>query len=196
MGLLQDLGVAPGTVKADDVEKNMASGGLPPEGVHHAVLEGAEGPSEGRNGHKLTFKIIAGPGEGTTVEDVLWRPKGADAKKDKAIVNRTLVFGSRLGLLKRDRDGNLAEVEGKYGFGDCLGAACFIEIRHEEEEYQPKDKDGRPHGGLKKIKKAKLTFEGVLSPDDKKCKDVPKGNAAALPIGKPAGPPKDTLDDL
>ena len=199
MGLLQELGVAGGPPpRIDDIEKQMASGGLCPEGVHHAVLDGVgEIPGcEGR-GWKLTFKILAGPGEGSVVSDKLWKPKGDDAAKDKKTANRILLYGHRLGLLKRGDGGSLTEVEGKHDFNDCYGAACFIEVRHVEEEYDEKDKDGRLTGKKKHIKKAELTWEGLLSPDDKKCKDVPRGKAPPPgSIGKPSGGPAAKKDDF
>lgn len=200
MGLLNELGLpAGGAVNINDVAREVAAGGLVPEGVHHAILEsvGSIPNAEGR-GWKMTFKVVAGPGKDETVEDVVWKPKGDDAKKDKAVANRTLIFAHRLGLV--DEKG--VEKPGKYGFADCLGAPCFIEVKHEDETYKPKDKDGKEIGVTRVIKKAKLTFEGVLSPDDKKCKDVPK--AANLPaassIGKPAAagaaPAKDQYADI
>lgn len=196
MGLLNELGfTAPPSI--GDAEKQMSSGGLPPEGVHHAVLEGVGGiPNAEGRGWKMNFKILAGPGKDMVVEDVVWKAKGDDAKKDARVNNRILIYAHRLGLLKKlIKDGKevAVEVEGKHEFGDCLGAPCFIEVRHEDEEYE---KNGKKHT----IKKAKLTFEGVLSPDDKKVKDVPK--AANLPpaasVGKPAGAAakKDDFGDL
>lgn len=183
MGLMNELGLAPGSVNIDDVQKQMAAGGLVPEGVHHAVLEtaGAIPNADGR-GWRLTFKVIAGAGDGGTVEEALWKPKGDDEKKDAKTRNRVLMFGHRLGLVKRDKDGKLVEVEGKHDFCDCLGAPCFIEVKHEDEEWE---KDGKKRS----IKKAKLTFEGVLSPDDKRVKDVPKAKNIPVPsaVGQPAG---------
>lgn len=197
MALLAELGVNGGDVNIGDIEKKMASGDLPPEGVHHAVLTQV-GPipnSDGR-GWKLTFEIIAGPGKGATVEEVLWKPKGENEKKDATTRNRVLLFGHRLGLLKRvtGRDGKDAteEVEGKHDFCDCLGATCFVELVHEKRKYEVK-------GVEKEITEAKLTFAGLLSPDDKKVKDVPKasgGAAAAAVSGKAAVKPADNLADI
>lgn len=201
MGLLADLNVNPADVSLGDIEKGMQSGDLPPEGVHHAVLT-AVGPipnCDGR-GWKMTFEILAGPGKGATVEDVLWKPKGDDEKKDAKTRNRILLFGHRLGLLKKvTKDGKevTEEVAGKHDFCDCLGATCFIEVQHEQEEYT---KDGKK----RQITKAKLTFNGLLSPDDKKVKDakVPTATGAAVQAaaGKAGGAgqqkPKDNYDGL
>ncbi len=200
MSLLKDLGFDTGEVDIGDAEKKLASGGLPPEGVHHAILEGAGGiPNADGRGWKLVFKIVAGPGEGATVEEALWRPKGDDESKDKKTRNRVAIFAHRLGLLKKVQKGGkevAVEVEGKNDFCDCLGAACFLDVKHEDEEYE---KDGKK----RTIKKAKLTFEGVLSPDDKRVKDVPKAKnlaAAQAGVGKPAGvgsgKPADSYADL
>lgn len=196
MGLLNELGMtAPPSIS--DAEKQMASGGLPPEGVHHAVLEAVGGiPNADGRGWKMTFKIIAGPGKDMSVEDIVWKAKGDDAKKDARVNNRILIYAHRLGLLKKVNDASgkevAVEVEGKHEFSDCLGAPCFIELKHEDEEYE---KNGKKHS----IKKAKLTFEGVLSPDDKKVKDVPKaGNVpAASSVGRPGGAAKkDDFGDI
>lgn len=197
MGLLAELGIDGGAVNIGDIEKQMASGGLPPEGVHHAVLDAAGPiPNAAGRGWKLTFKIIAGPGAGEQVEEVLWKPKGDDAKKDARIRNRITLFAHRLGLLKKvtgpDGKESAVEVEGKHDFCDCLGAACFVDVKHEEREYE---KDGKKH----KIKEAKLSFEGCISPEDKRVKDVPKAGSATVAsaaLSRPAPAPKDNLADL
>lgn len=198
MSLLADLGLAPGGAPPiSDIEKKMASGDLPPEGVHHAVLTNV-GPipnAEGR-GWKFTFEILAGVGKGVTIEEVLWKPKGEDAKKDATTRNRVLLFGHRLGLLKKvvvDGKEASAEVEGKHDFCDCLGAVTFIELKHEERSYE--DEKSKT---TKKIKEAKLTFNGLLSADDKKVKGVAtaSGATAAAVASKPAATPKDNLADL
>jgi hypothetical protein len=179
MSLLADLGLKPADVNLDDVEKGMAGGSLPPEGVHHAVLLTA-GPipnADGR-GWKFEFEIVAGPGKGAVIEEALWKPKGDDPKKDAVTQRRVLLFGHRLGLLKKVKGAGgkdeTVEVEGKHDFCDCLGTTCFIKIKHEEEKYEK-------NGVEKKIKKAKLEFAGLLAPDDKEVKGVPvaSGNAAA-----------------
>ncbi len=178
MGLLAELGFADTTAapSIDEAAKAMSSGGLPPEGVHFAVLNGYRGiqAHNGNKGHELSFLIVGGPGDGAKVEDAIWNPNpDQDDKKRGTSQRRMIIFGHRLGLLARDGSGRAIEVPGKHSFADCLGATCFIEVKHEEEEYE---KDGKK----RKIMKAKLTFEGVLSPDDKKCKDVAKG---AVPAG-------------
>jgi hypothetical protein len=184
MSFLDELGIAPGTVKASDVADQMSKGSAPPDGVYHAVLEAAGNiPNAEGRGSKLVFKIIAGPWEGYEVDEALWKPKGDDPKKDARVKNRNLIFGHRLGLLTRDSADNFVQVAGKHSFADCLGAPCFIELRQEEESYQ---KDG----ATKKITKAKLTFEGVLDPADKKCASVPKGTAHAGAGGTAAPPQK------
>lgn len=187
MGLLNDLGVSAADLPPiSDIEKKMASGDLPPEGIHHAVLTSV-GPipnCDGR-GWKMNFEIIAGPGKGATVEEVLWKPKGENEKNDATTRNRILLFGHRLGLLKKVKgaDGKDAtqEVDGKHDFCDCLGVTTFIELVHEKEKYEKNGKE-------KEITKAKLTFNGLLSADDKKVKDVAKaaGGAGAAAVSKAA----------
>jgi hypothetical protein len=64
-------------------------------------------------------------------------------------------------------------------------------VQHEEREYS---KDGK----TRKITDAKLTFNGLLSPDDKKVKDIAKATgAAASAAGKAAASkPKDNYESL
>lgn len=199
MGLFDKIGIAPGqpgapTTNVTEIEKQMAAGGLAPEGVHHAILDAVGAiPGCDNRGWKLTFLIVAGAGNGMRVEETLWKPKGdGDEKKDGKVRNRILLFGHRLGLLKRDGNGNLVEIEGKYDFGDCIGATCFIEVKHEEEEWTPPGKTVAV-----KMKKAKLTFDGVLSPEDKRCKDVPKASGlAAAAAGAGAAAKRDDFGKL
>lgn len=209
MGLLAELGVKPSDVNISDIEKQMEGNGLPPEGIHHAVLTTAGGiPNADGRGWRLTFEIIAGPGKGMTVEEALWKPKGDDAKKDQKTRNRVLLFGHRLGLMKKVKDPatgkeSSVEIEGKHDFCDCLGATTFVELQHEEEKY---DKGGVE----RKITKAKLTFHGLYDADEKKVKDaiaagklavaggaaVAASKAAALAGGGAAGGGAVTKDQL
>lgn len=205
MGLLAELGFNDTAAPSiDDAAKAVANGGLPPEGVHFAVLNGYRGvaANTGSKGDELSFQILGGPGDGAKVEEVIWKPsESQDDKRRGMSQRRFIIFAHRLGLLGRDASGKAVEIPGKHGFQDCLGQTCFIEVKHEEEEYE---KEGK----RKKITKAKLTFEGILSPDDKKCKDIPKGDVpagagvAAGGAGAGAagangsGKPKDNFSDL
>jgi hypothetical protein len=204
MGLLNELGVKPGEVCMEDVEKKLAGGDLPPEGLHHAVLRTVGGipGCEGR-GWLLTFEILAGPGKGMTVEERLWKPKGENEKKDATARNRILLFGSRLGLFVKvkgtDGKETVAEAPGKHELCDCLGATCFIEVQHVEEEYEK-------NGTKKKITKGQLTFNGIFSAEDKKVKEanppVPKASstaaqqAVAAATAGAGSAKKDTFGDL
>jgi Fe2+ or Zn2+ uptake regulation protein len=201
MGLLNDLGVSASDLPPiSDIEKKMASGDLPPEGVHHAVVT-AVGPipNTDNRGWKFNFEIIAGVAKGATVEEVLWKPKGENEKSDATTRNRILLFGHRLGLLKKVKDASgkeaTAEVEGKHDFCDCLGATAFIEVVHEKEKYEKNGKE-------KEITKVKLTFNGLLSPDDKKVKGVvtagagTAAEAAKIAATKAAAKPKDNFEQL
>lgn len=207
MSLLAELGVTNvAEVDLNEVDKKMSAGDVPPEGIHHAVLQ-TVGPipnCEGR-GWKMTFEILAGAGKGAVVEEALWKPKGDDAKKDATTKNRVLMFMHRLGLLKKvtGPDGKevTQEIAGKHDFCDCLGTTTFIEIQHVDEEYTKNDQK-------RTIKKAKLTFGGLLAADDKKVKEaiaagklvVASGAAvtaaASRSAGQPAGGKKDDFGDL
>lgn len=193
MSLLAELGIGD-EVNIGDVEKKLASGDLPPEGVHHAVLTqvGAIPNADGR-GWKMTFEIIAGPGKGAQIEEVLWKPKGDDEKKDAKVKNRVLLFMHRLGLLVTvpGGEGKAVPAPGKHDFCDCLGATTFIEIKHEKREFEGKN-------GKREITEARITFGGLLAADDKKCKDVPKasGQAAAAAVSGKAAAATKAKDDL
>lgn len=194
MSLVAELGME--DVDLGAAESAIASGGLPPVGVHHAVLDGVRefAANSGTKGRELTFKIIAGPGKGCEVEDAVFLPHdGQDEEKKKTTKNKLAIAMHRLGLLKKvkgpDGKDKTVAVEGKSDFLDCIGTTCFIEVKHVMRKYQDKS------GADQEIKEAKLTFEGILSPDDKKCKDVPRGTAPA-PSSRPAAKPADNFDDL
>lgn len=200
MGLLAELGFD-GGVNIAEAEKQAEGFSLPPEGIHHAILEGASTAPDGQSWH-LTFKIIAGPAEGMTVKETVWKPKGDDEKKDKTTRSRAALFAHRLGLLKKVvKDGVEVgvEVEGKHDFCDCYGAACFIDVKHKPSPKKVNgvvvnDALGKPVMMVWPV----LSFEGVLKPDDKRVKDVPKAakipavSAGAVGGGKPA----DNFGDL
>lgn len=196
MGLMQELGIAGGTVDVDAVEKRMEAGGLCPEGIHHAVLDaaGVKQIDGVKRGYELTFRVLAGPGAGSEVKEIVWLPKGEDAKKDQTATDRLLTFAIKLGVLKAERkDGKTVGVEipGRSDFCDVLGAECFIDVHHEEREF-----DGK--SGRKKIKEAKLTFRpGVLTMNDPTCAKIPRGKPG--PVGQSGAAnakPKDNFDTL
>lgn len=192
--LMQDLDL--GNTNPDAVEQSMASGGLAPEGKHHAVLNGCREvqANSGSVGRELTFRILAGPGAGQDVRETVWITSDPKAK------NRRVLFMHRLGLLKKvaAEGGKSAYVpaEGKTDFMDCLGAECVIDVKHEEDTWTDK-KTGKPRTGTKAV----LSFEGVLSLDDKRCADVPRGKPgaaqAAVATAAAAGAKaKDDFSDL
>lgn len=182
---------------AAEVESAMRAGPVPPEGLHHAALVGFREvqANSGSHGRELTFKILAGPGKGFEVRDTLWSPSGKSAESDGRARNRMRIFAHRLGLLKKvalpDGTTKYVAVEGKTDFLDVYGAACVIEVKHEEREYT--DKGGK----LKKVTDARLAFEGVLALDDDRCKAVPRGDAAAAVAAVTApAPAADEYADL
>jgi hypothetical protein len=203
MSLLDDLKIDDAAkVNMAEEQERMASGGLCPKGVHQAVLDAASQLILGgeKRGYKLTFKVLAGPGKDLTAEDVVWLPKGENEATDKKLKTRALMYGSRLGLIKVVKHSSGIEVpapiEGKTDFCDCLGQIAFIDVIHEEETWE---KDGKQRSAMK----AKLAYEGVLKPDDKKVTNVPRASSAQLaasassptPSQKPAAA-KDNYADL
>ena len=180
MGLLNDLGIG-GDFDIAESEKRMESGGLAPEGIHHAVLNGAsEKQIDGaKRGFDLVFQILAGPGEGMTVKETVWLPKGEDAKKDQTTKDRFVRFGLHLGLFQEVLQGGKripTEIPNKHSFMDCLGAQCFIDVTHEEREWK---KDGQAKG--KMIKEAKLSFRpGLFLMTDPQCSKIARASGAAV----------------
>jgi len=188
--LLKDLELT--GVDPDAVEASMASGGLVPEGIHHAALSGCREvqANSGSEGRELTFKVLAGPGAGLEVKETLWISADPKAK------SRRILFMHKLGLLRKVAAGDRNQyvpVEGRHDFTDCLGAECLIDVRHVEDTWTDK-KSGKE----RKANKAELTFGGVMGLDDPRGKDVPRGKpgagkaaAAAAPAGQ-----KDDFGDL
>lgn len=185
MSLMSELKGTIANKKANDVETAMTNGGLPPEGIHHAMLKGAREVTtkSSATGREMVFVILAGPAKGQEVKDTLW-----NSDKDAAI-NRKILFAHRLGLLRKVGSGTDARYEQadpkKQDFNDVRGAVVFIEVVHEEYE---KEKGG-------KGKSARLSFEGIIPPDDKRVKGIPTGSGPGNPptagavAGNPSNPP-------
>lgn len=185
MSLMSELTPAIKNKKANDIDQAMTNGGLPPEGIHYAQLKGSRDveAKSGSTGRELVFTILAGPGKGQEVKDTLW-----NSDKD-ASTNRKILFAHRLGLLKKVGTGDDATYvqadPKKQNFLDVRGACVFIEVIHEEYE---KDKGG-------KGKSARLSFEGIINPDDKRTKGIPTGSGPGNPptagavAGNPSNPP-------
>lgn len=177
------------TVDADAVEQSMQSGGLPPEGLHHAVLAGCREvqANSGSVGRELVFRILAGPGSGLEVKEALWISSDPKAK------NRRVLFMHRLGLLKKVQNGDkhiYVPIEGISDFTHRLGAECVVDLKHVEEEWEDKK------GQKRKTMKAQLSWEGVLPLDDKRCKDVKRAAAGAAKQAIAATPPAAKKDDF
>lgn len=186
MALFDELNLTPNVI-ADEVEKSMSMGNVVPEGMYHAILDGARSIStnSGKGGRELTFRIVAGPCAGMVVKDAIWfadPDKLAQMKADPnfkdpattSTINRNRIFAHRLGLLTLVQvDGNpnvktYKQAEGKYDYTDVMGAQCVIDVINEEEEYT--DKTGKK----RKIMKSKLKFKGVYGLDEKETAKVVK----------------------
>jgi hypothetical protein len=173
MALLDDLRLNEG-VDADELEKRMQGGGIPPEGMHHAYLDGYREctANTGTKGHEMTFKILGGPAAGMVVKETVWAPKGEDEEKDKKARDKLRLYGHRLGLLKKvttNGKSTYVAAEGKSDFIHCMGAEVIIDVMHEDDEYTNKQ------GKAVKAKKARLTYEGVIGLDDKRAATVKRG---------------------
>lgn len=197
MGLLDRLGVDLDKTNAKELEDAMKGNGLPAIGLHHAVLDGVrevDPTTNTQGGFELRFKIVGGPSKGSEVKEVLWITEKEKAK------NRVLMFMHRLGLLSKvQKNGqeHYVPVPGKSELHQCIGVECVIDVgEHETREHQGK-----------KYTDAKLSFEGVLKLDDKRCEKVPRGTpGATTPSAQAAGggaqvPPgkqvaQQTFDDI
>jgi hypothetical protein len=163
MGILNDLQGYAENVNPDELDKKMSSGMLPPEGLHHAYLNGQRActANSGSHGYELTFKILGGTHKGAEVKETLW---ASDKEQGK---NRMMIFAHRLGIFTKVTEAGKSvykPVEGKSDFIDCLGTEVIIDVKHEKWE-----KDGK--SGTKAI----LTFEGIMSLDDKRAAKVERG---------------------
>jgi len=203
MALFDDLKLNTDSNDADATERNVAEP-YPQEGLHHAVLNGHREitANSGSRGREMTFLILAGPSKGKSVKETLWlsNPDDDDAKATKK-AERGRLFAHRLGLLRKTKrkvvvNGKEVEksvyepVEGKTDFLHCIGADVLIDVELEDDTYEAKDKPGK----MIKTKRARLTYEGLVPLDDKRGKDVPRGNpaevaAGVLPAGGGASPP-------
>jgi hypothetical protein len=198
MGLLDRLGVDLEKTNAKELEDGMKGNGLPAIGLHHAVLEGCremDPTTNTQGGFELRFKIIGGPSKGCEVKEAVWISEKGKAKQ------RVLLFMSRLGMLdKVEKNGqtHYLPVPGKTELTHCLGAEVVIDVG---------DHETREHAG-KKYTDARLSFEGVLRLDDKRCEKVARGKAgeavtvASTTTGAVGGgqaasvPAQQTFDDI
>ena len=171
MSLYASLGISDdelSNLNPDQVEKDVELGGVIPEGKYHALLTGVckKDAKSGSEGTEFEFHILAGPFKGQIIKDAIWKTDKAKGK------NRILLFAHRLGLLaSKDVNGKKQYVpaEGKADWPDCRLTACIIDVII--EEYEMTDKvTQKPNG--KKGKANRLAFEGVLTLDDPRCKDV------------------------
>lgn len=182
MSVLDEIG----DNSADGVEERTRSGGILPEGLYHARLNGAkeiESKAKGTPGYELTFVVTAGPFSGAEVTDTLWR---TDHQRSK---DRIKLFAHRLGLLKKSADGKTyVPAEGKSAFLDVLDTPTVIEVAHEQDQHDPNKKWVR------------LAYCGVHDPADAEVKKLlaaggkrpakkDDGKAAAGSGGKPADKP-------
>jgi len=195
MSVLDRLGVDLEKTNAKELEDSMKGNGLPAIGLHHAVLDGCRevAANSGSTGYELRFKILGGPAKGLEVKETLWVTEKEKGK------NRVLLFAHRLGMLSKvakNGQEHYLPVAGKSEFSHCLGAEVVIDVgEHETREHQGK-----------KYTDAKLSFEGVLKLDDKRCEKVARGVAgvttptqaggAATPAPAAKVPVQQSFDDI
>ncbi len=148
----------------DQVERQMASGGIIPAGYYRARLDGAMPVTSKQNqtpGWEMTFTVLTGDHDGATVQDTMW------VSDKPQSINRALLFQHRLGVIRRNAEtGKFERVPGVTDFRDVIGAEVIIHVKH--EEYDRKD------GG--KGVALRLEFNGIYATNDAK---------AAEKVGKP-----------
>ncbi len=164
------------TYDANGAEERMKFGGLLPPGKYPAILIGAKrGTSKEKETPfwDLTFSITGGAFKGSEVNDKIYITDNSKSK------DRLVIFGHRLGLLKKKEDGSgYVKVEGKTDLTDCIDTVCVIETILEPDQKDPNKKWVR------------LAFGGVFTPDDPagKEKGEKKSEPAKAASGdKPAG---------
>lgn len=126
----------PGEFNADQVEKEIAAGGLIPIGRYHAALVKAEEkPAGGYPKTELEFEILSGQFAGRKVRRDLFH-NGDDAEKDKRAKNELIHFSVKLGVMTKLPDGHggntYAYVQGMTDFVDAIQTECVLEIHHEK----------------------------------------------------------------
>lgn len=143
------------------------SGGRLPDGRYHVRLDGVKPVStpKGGTGEELTLTVIGGPHAGNEIRETLWDSDKPAGKK------RLVLFGARLGLLVRGEGAKFTKAKDKYGFGDCLGNECIVEVK--AEKYTKKD------GGQGEA--LRVTFAGIWSVGDPEVKSVAKGKGGNVP---------------
>jgi hypothetical protein len=137
----------------DDVDRAFGGSILPEPGVYAATLIGVRDviARSGLTGTELTFRISDGTYAGAEVRDTLWH------SMHRKVEMRHALFAHRLGLTTVSQ-GRYQLAPGKRTFADCIGTPVLIDVRH--DEYQRADgSTGR---------RAILSFEGILSPNDPK----------------------------
>jgi len=178
--LMESLGITSAelsTMNPDRVEKEMASGGVLPDGLYHVQLIGVERKSsaKGTSGWGMEYEVLGGPFRGAKIEDTIWL---SDKTK-----NRSTIFGNRMGLLVEQppvngqRQWRLAT--GISGWTDLRGWVGFIDVV--TEEYEINDKvTGKPTG--RKGKSNRVTFDGIYGEGNGKCEAVPRGTPAMIGV--------------
>jgi hypothetical protein len=160
---------------AADVDAYAAKANVPPPGKYLATLDGASEKTSktGNTGDELVFRLTGGEYDGHEVKETLWHT-GKDEDATKKMVDRGVMFATRLGLMVPGKGGKLIIKQGCTGFGDILGSQCVIEIEH--EEYTTKDG--------KKGTAARLKYKGIFAVTDPSVKAIASGDKSGA-VTKP-----------
>lgn len=156
----------------DEQMKDFAKGTEPIKpGKYHVRLDGANGKTaamSGNEGTELTFTLLNGADAGREVKETLWH-SGKDETATKKMKGRAILFGAKLGLLKKNKSGVYLLCDGLRDLSDCLGNECVIELTN--EEYVNKQ-------GKKGIA-TRMTWAGIWSCDEPEARGVVKKSATA-----------------
>lgn len=155
------------TLNGNDLDQFRKTGGRVLPGRHHVRLDGV-GPasgSKGGTGDELSLVVLAGPCIGSEFKETVWLSDKPAGQKRRAL------FALAFGLIAM-KAGKAVRVEGKEGFGDCIGAEAVVEV--EERHYKRKDgTDGTA---------TQVTFTGVWPMTSPEVRSVAKGKSGDVPV--------------
>jgi hypothetical protein len=155
------------TLNGNDLDQFRKTGGRVLPGRHHVRLDGV-GPasgSKGGTGDELSLVVLAGPCIGSEFKETVWQSDKPAGQKRRAL------FALAFGLIAM-KAGKAVRVEGKEGFGDCIGAEAVVEVC--DREYTKKDGS--------KGTATNVTFTGVWPVGSPEVRGVMKGKPGDVPV--------------
>lgn len=124
---------------AEEMEKQMAAGGIIPAGRYTAFLQDAidETSVGDKNVSKLTFEIADGPYAGRKIKATVFH-EGKDAESTKTCQLHLRRYMKRLAVMEEFDKGDGTKghrfCDGMAGFEDAIGNECVIEVIQRAED--------------------------------------------------------------